>query len=235
MQDRLNIDHSAVAEKPGALLAAQTIESQFEAAQKRAHEAFPVNLRVHINSVMGGPKCWSARPEIVVGGIWYQGLLADIGCGRAAGSRSRSAISVQALDEGGLNQRTAAGRTSLRADYLEQQTCDRAGVRTAHLVGTGGEYARRLRPYLAAVDAFAVVLNFYSWITSPASFSTQYQLERSPRSKPIVSLPCRFLLLAVATVVVFFIAGLLYLLRLERVDNLGAYSIPFGDRPSHSI
>jgi len=23
-----------------------------------------------------------------------------------------------------------------------------------------------------------------------------------------------------------------YLLRLERVDNLGAYSIPFGDRPS---
>ena len=24
----------------------------------------------------------------------------------------------------------------------------------------------------------------------------------------------------------FFIAGLLYLLRLERVDNLGAYSIP---------
>ena len=33
----------------------------------------------------------------------------------------------------------------------------------------------------------------------------------------------------------FFIAGLLYLLRFERVDNLGAYSIPFGDRPSHPI
>jgi len=45
----------------------------------------------------------------------------------------------------------------------------------------------------------------------------------------------RFLLLAVATVVVFFIAGPLNLLRLERVDNLGAYSMPFGDRPSHSI
>ena len=29
----------------------------------------------------------------------------------------------------------------------------------------------------------------------------------------------------------FFIAGLLYLLRFERVDNLGAYSIPSGDRP----
>jgi hypothetical protein len=27
-------------------------------------------------------------------------------------------------------------------------------------------------------------------------------------------------------VLIFFIAGLLYLLRLERVDNLGAYSIP---------
>src|SRR5215469_16917209 len=83
--------------------------------------------------------------------------------------------------------------------------------------------------------AFGVVLNFCSLITSPTSFRTQYQLERSPRSKPIVSLPCRFLLLVVATVMVFFIAGLLYLLRLERVDNLGAYSIPFGDRPSHSI
>jgi hypothetical protein len=29
-----------------------------------------------------------------------------------------------------------------------------------------------------------------------------------------------------ATVLTFFIAGLLYLLRFERVDNLGAYSIP---------
>jgi hypothetical protein len=36
-------------------------------------------------------------------------------------------------------------------------------------------------------------------------------------------------------VLTFFIAGLLYLLRFERVDNLGAYSIPFGDRPSHPI
>jgi hypothetical protein len=29
-----------------------------------------------------------------------------------------------------------------------------------------------------------------------------------------------------AAVLLFFIAGLLYLLRLERVDNLGAYTIP---------
>jgi hypothetical protein len=36
-------------------------------------------------------------------------------------------------------------------------------------------------------------------------------------------------------VLTFFIAGLLYLLRFKRVDNLGAYSIPSGDRPSHPI
>jgi len=33
------------------------------------------------------------------------------------------------------------------------------------------------------------------------------------------------LLCLVATVLIFFIAGLLYLLRFERVDNLGAYRI----------
>jgi len=36
-------------------------------------------------------------------------------------------------------------------------------------------------------------------------------------------------------VLTFFIAGLLYLLRFERADNLGAYRIPSGDRPSHPI
>ena len=36
-------------------------------------------------------------------------------------------------------------------------------------------------------------------------------------------------------VLTFFIAGLLYLLRFRRVDNLGAYGIPFGDRPAHPI
>jgi hypothetical protein len=35
-----------------------------------------------------------------------------------------------------------------------------------------------------------------------------------------------FLFCLVLTVLTFFIAGLLYLLRFERVDNLGAYSIP---------
>jgi|HubBroStandDraft_5_1064220.scaffolds.fasta_scaffold533215_1 hypothetical protein len=35
--------------------------------------------------------------------------------------------------------------------------------------------------------------------------------------------------------VTFFIAGLLICWRFERVYNLGAYSIPSGDRPSHPI
>jgi hypothetical protein len=54
----------------------------------------------------------------------------------------------------------------------------------------------------------------------------QYQLDRSPRSKPIVIFRSKFLFLAAFAVLLFFIAGLLYLLRFERVDNLGAYSIP---------
>ena len=63
----------------------------------------------------------------------------------------------------------------------------------------------------------------------------QYQLDRSPKSKPVVSCCWEKFLICVATpVLIFFIAGLLYLLRFERVDNLGAYSIPFGDRPSPS-
>jgi hypothetical protein len=35
-----------------------------------------------------------------------------------------------------------------------------------------------------------------------------------------------FSILCAAAVLTFFIAGLLYLLCFERVDNLGAYSIP---------
>src|SRR4029077_20142565 len=75
--------------------------------------------------------------------------------------------------------------------------------------------------------AFGVVASFCSSSTSPASSSRQYQLERSPRSKPIVNFRGeKFFVDLTAAVLVFFIAGLLYLLRFERVDNLGAYSIP---------
>src|SRR5262249_31168212 len=87
----------------------------------------------------------------------------------------------------------------------------------------------------ASFIAFGVVLSLCSAITSPLSSSTQYQLDRSPKSNPIVSFPPKFFSPVAAAVVVFFIAGLLYLLRFERLDNLGAYSIPYGDRPSHSI
>jgi hypothetical protein len=43
----------------------------------------------------------------------------------------------------------------------------------------------------------------------------------------MIKLGCeKFLLGFVAAVLTFFIAGLLYLLCLKHVDNLGAYSIP---------
>src|ERR1017187_7364453 len=89
--------------------------------------------------------------------------------------------------------------------------------------------AMRLRgiPPNTSFIAFGVVPSRCSSTTSPCSSNTQYQLERSPRSKPIVSFCSgKFLFCFVATVLIFFIAGLLYLLRFERVDNLGAYSIP---------
>jgi hypothetical protein len=61
----------------------------------------------------------------------------------------------------------------------------------------------------------------------PLSFSTQYQLERSPRSKPIVSFCSEKLLFCcTATVLIFFIAGFPCLLCFEHVDNLKAYRIP---------
>jgi hypothetical protein len=75
--------------------------------------------------------------------------------------------------------------------------------------------------------AFGVVLTRCSSRTLPASSNTQYQLDRSPKSKPMVSFCSeKFLISFAAAVLTFFIAGLLYLLRFERVDNLGAYSIP---------
>ena len=74
---------------------------------------------------------------------------------------------------------------------------------------------------------FPVVLSFCSKTIEPVSSSTLYQLLRSPRSNPTVNFCSEiFLLCCAATVLTFFIAGLLYLLRFERVDNLGAYSIP---------
>src|SRR5438552_2043288 len=75
--------------------------------------------------------------------------------------------------------------------------------------------------------AFGVVPSFCSRRISPASSNTQYQLDRSPRSRPIVCFCSeKFLICCAPAVLTFFIAGLLYLLCFEHVDNLGAYSIP---------
>src|SRR5215470_14401427 len=85
----------------------------------------------------------------------------------------------------------------------------------------------RLRGMLpnTSPSAFVVVLMRCSRRITPASSSRQYQLDRSPRSNPTVSFcPEIFLLAFTAAVLPFFIAGLLYLLCLEHVDNLGAYT-----------
>jgi hypothetical protein len=83
-----------------------------------------------------------------------------------------------------------------------------------------------LAPNTSRMD-LGVVLSRCSCKTCPASANTQYQLERSPRSNPMVSFGReKFLLAFLAAVLPFFIAALLYLLRFERVDNLGAYRIP---------
>jgi hypothetical protein len=64
--------------------------------------------------------------------------------------------------------------------------------------------------------AFGVVLNFCSRTVWPVSSNTQYQLDRSPRSSPTVNF-CReiFVLRCAATVLTFFIAGLLFICALS--------------------
>jgi len=59
--------------------------------------------------------------------------------------------------------------------------------------------------------AFGVVLSRCSNSTLPASSTTQYQLERSPKSNPIVSF-CPHKLFVCFPAVVLTTAGLLYLL-----------------------
>src|SRR5215467_2114945 len=69
-------------------------------------------------------------------------------------------------------------------------------------------------------NAFAVVRTRCSRCIRPASSSTQYHELRSPRSSPMVS-SCRELFLPcfATTVLTFFVAGVLYLLRFEHVDR----------------
>src|SRR5437899_9075825 len=84
-------------------------------------------------------------------------------------------------------------------------------------------------------NAFAVVRTRCSSCIVPASSSTQYQLLRSPRSNPIVSLCQEIFLPCFATAVLtFFIAGLLFLCA-SSTWILGSVQHPVGDRPSHLI
>jgi hypothetical protein len=51
-------------------------------------------------------------------------------------------------------------------------------------------------------------------------------IRTTPESSVLKSARKKLLFCFTATVLIFFIAGPLYLLRLERVDNFGAYRIP---------
>jgi hypothetical protein len=74
--------------------------------------------------------------------------------------------------------------------------------------------------------AFGVVPSLCSSTISPRSSNTQYQLERSPRSKPIVSFcPEKFFLLCPYSANLLHCRSPFYLC-FEHVDNLGAYRIP---------
>src|SRR5262252_6071823 len=87
----------------------------------------------------------------------------------------------------------------------------------------------------ASLTAFCVVLSLCSTTTSPCSSSTQYQLQRSPRSNPTVYFFCvKILVCLPATVILFVIAGLLISCASSAL-SLGAYRIPLGDRHSHPI
>jgi hypothetical protein len=87
----------------------------------------------------------------------------------------------------------------------------------------------RLRsiPLKTSFIAFGVVPSFCSSTYFPSFVQHAIPARTIARSNPIVSFCSeKFLICFLATVLIFFIAGLLYLLRFKCVDNLGAYSIP---------
>src|SRR5215467_14954170 len=74
--------------------------------------------------------------------------------------------------------------------------------------------------------ASGVVATLCPKTISPASFKTQYALERSPRSTPMVSCPSKIFFPLVCIVLIFCIAGLLFFVPRAR-QSLGAYRIPW--------
>ena len=89
----------------------------------------------------------------------------------------------------------------------EQATDPRANASRFPVRSDCAAWRRRLRATLSAFVRTRCSSRIW-----PASSTTQYQLLRSPRSNPMVSLCCEiFLLCAAALVLIFFIAGLLFI------------------------
>src|SRR5207249_3373044 len=89
----------------------------------------------------------------VVGAVWHQQLTTNVAggqtaCGRI--SRSRSAFCVQSLNKSRLRERSAARRSLIRADHLQQQAVNRAAI-GATCVGSRANEILFLRPHPAAI------------------------------------------------------------------------------------
>src|SRR5947209_829016 len=89
--------------------------------------------------------------EVVISRVWNQRLLANVSGGRATRGGSQSTLGVQALNEGGIGEEFAAGRSNVIPDRLQQEAGNGIGVRAARIVA-GRERTRRLRPNAAAVE-----------------------------------------------------------------------------------
>ena len=168
-----------------------------------------------------------ARARITIRWAWAWALRCCTGasnCGSILANRAR----VRASNRSSFRRLSPIKRT-LRAWATITSCPNSLNNRLTHGECIPVSSAIRLRGIFpnTSLIAFGVVPNFCSSSTSPASSNTQYQLDRSPRSKPMVSFRSeKFFVCFTPAVLIFFIAGLLYLLRFKRVDNLGAYRIP---------
>jgi hypothetical protein len=103
----------------------------------------------------------------------------------------------------------------VRHDYFMS---DSVSIRLIHgeCIPVSSAMRQRGIPPNTSRTAFGVVLSLCSRTIEPASSNTQYQLDRSPRSNPIVSFCSKkFLLCFAATVLTFYIAGLLFICALS--------------------
>jgi hypothetical protein len=132
----------------------ETFPTTVIACKTRTREAHQTGAtsRVRANrSACGIRKLPIRAEEEVVGSVRHEGLLSHIAGNSAAGCRSRSAVGVEALDKGRLGEQSAAGRSLLLADDLQQDTGNRAGIRATRF-GTGCDKMLGLRPNFAAIE-----------------------------------------------------------------------------------